>query len=210
MATAQPTSPAGVVDAIVRRLPATERVRLLIDGAPAARPDELAEAVVTALSPRPSLHVRAELFWQPASLRFENGRQDIDAWQYRWLDERTLQREVLQSFWHDGRVLPGLRDPITDRSLRLAAVVMPPSGVLVVSGNALAWARTRCRPVRAHPPDGGGPASAHPDVGALAAARPGAVRGDRVPRHRCRPGGPGRRPPPPGPAVGSRRTLTAG
>jgi hypothetical protein len=44
---------------------------------------------------------------------------------------------VLSPFVLTGRVLPALRDPVTDRSVRLAVVEMPPGSVLVVSGSVL-------------------------------------------------------------------------
>ncbi len=133
-----PTTPAGVVDAIVdlvRSRPG--RVRLAIDAAPAAHPDELAADVVSAMAPRRAIRVRADRFWKPASLRLEHGREDPDAWLNEWLDEEALRREVLDRFTHSGAVLPELRDPITDRSIRSGPVVLPLDGVVVVSGSAL-------------------------------------------------------------------------
>jgi len=133
-----PTTPEGAIAAIVALLPSgPDRPRVAIDGAPGAAPDELAELLVAALAPRRALHVRADHFWRPASERFEFGRHDPDAWLGRWLDTRTLEREVLHACAAGGRVLPGLRDPLTDRSMRVARVSLPPGAVLVVSGSAL-------------------------------------------------------------------------
>jgi hypothetical protein len=55
----------------------------------------------------------------------------------RWLDVGALHREALDTFLDDGRVLPGLRDPATDRSMRATPLDMPSTGVLVLSGSAL-------------------------------------------------------------------------
>ena len=133
-----PSTPEGVVDAVVAlvaRHPG--RVRLVVDGAPAADPHDLAVRVVDALSPRRALHVRADRFWRPASLRLEHGREDADSWLDGWLDDDALRREVLDPFPSTGRVLPELRDPLTDRSLRANVVELPADGVVVVSGSVL-------------------------------------------------------------------------
>jgi len=133
-----PATAEGVVAAIVAlALGASGRIRLAIDGAPASRPAELADLVVAGLAPRPALHLPAELYRQPASLRFESGREDPDAWLTRWLDVAALRREALDPFPGSGRVLPGLRDPVSDRSLRGRPVDLAEGSVLVVSGSAL-------------------------------------------------------------------------
>jgi hypothetical protein len=132
------TTPSGVVTAIVSRVLEREgRVRVIIDGAEAADPDALGAAVVEALAPRSALHVRADRFWRPAGQRFEYGKQDPDAYLDLWLDVDALRREVLDPFPTTGRVLPGLRDPQTDRSLRAAQVELPDDGVVVLSGSVL-------------------------------------------------------------------------
>ncbi len=138
MAAVRSSTPEGVVDAIVALVAARPgRVRLAVDGAPAADPDGLAAQVVEALAPRRALQVRADRFWQPAGLRLEYGRHDPDAWLEDWLDADSLRREVLDFFPATGRVLPGLRDPVTDRSLRTAVVELAADGVVVVSGSVL-------------------------------------------------------------------------
>jgi hypothetical protein len=135
---AQPTTPRGVVDAVVALIGAApRRVRVAIDGAQAADPQGLADQVVEALSPRPALHVRADRFWRPASLRLEDGRENPDAWLETWLDEGALVREVLDPFAANGIALPALRDPHTDRSLRVQPVQLAADGVVVVSGSVL-------------------------------------------------------------------------
>lgn len=138
MADIEPSTPAGVIAAIVALISvSTERVRVAIDGAPASAPERLAAEVVEALAPRRGVLVRADHFWRQASLRFEDGRHDADAWLDGWLDEAALRREVLDRCLETGRVLPALRDPATDRSLRPALVELPPDGVVVVAGSAL-------------------------------------------------------------------------
>jgi len=138
MSPVRASTPDGVVDA-VRSLVAAQdgRVRLAIDGADAADPHGLAARVVEALAPRRALQVRADRFWRPASLRLEFGREDEDSWLDGWLDVDALRREVLDPFGANGRVLPELRDPVTDRSLRAEVVQLPGDGVLVVSGTVL-------------------------------------------------------------------------
>jgi hypothetical protein len=132
------STPHGVVDAVVALVAQHHgRVRLAVDGAPAADPHELAGRVVEALAPRRSLHVRADRVWRPASLRLEYGREDADSWLDGWLDDDALRREVLDAVVETGRALPELRDPLTDRSMRADAVVLPPDGVVVVSGSVL-------------------------------------------------------------------------
>ncbi|MFZ4486736.1 MAG: uridine kinase [Candidatus Nanopelagicales bacterium] len=134
----EPSSPSGVVDAIVALVASSrDRVRVVIDGAPASRPEILGAEVVEALAPRCGVLVRANHFWRQASLRFEDGRRDADAWLEGWLDEAALRREVLDRCVETGRVLPALRDPATDRSLRPTLVELPADGVVVVAGSAL-------------------------------------------------------------------------
>jgi hypothetical protein len=134
----RPVTPEGVIDAAVTLVASRPgRVRLAVDGAAAAQPDELAAAIAGALAPRPCVHARADRFWRAASLRFENGRQDPDTWLDGWLDVGALHREVLDDFPSTGRVLPELRDPLTDRSLRSAPAQLPADGVVIVSGHTL-------------------------------------------------------------------------
>jgi hypothetical protein len=132
------STPDGVAVAIAELVAAQAgRVRVAIDGASAADPHDLAVRVVEALAPRRALHVRADRFWRPASLRLEYGREDEDSYLDGWLDEDALRREVLDPFVENGRALPELRDPLTDRSLRAAVVQLPDDGVVVVSGSVL-------------------------------------------------------------------------
>lgn len=117
------------------------RLRVAVDGAPAAGPDELAAALVDPLRARgrPVLHVRAADFLRPASLRFELGRTNPDAYYEGWTDEAGLRREVLDPAGPggDGRVLPSLWDAVADRASRAAYVDLAPGGVVLVSGALL-------------------------------------------------------------------------
>ncbi|MGX7829409.1 uridine kinase [Actinokineospora sp. 24-640] len=129
-----------VAEAIVSGEP-RRWVRVLVDGAPAAAPSALADAVGERLRVlgRPVLRVRAEDFLRPASLRFEQGREDADARYEGWLDEGALRREVLDPLGRDGsgRVLPSLWDAAADRATRASYVGLPEGGVLLVDGELL-------------------------------------------------------------------------
>ena len=136
--TVRASTPAGVADAVVRLVDALPgRVRVAVDGAAAADPHALGAAVVEALAPRRAVHVRADSFWRPASLRLEYGHEDDWAWLDGWLDEAALRREVLDALVEHGSVLPALRDPVSDRSVRASPVELPADGVVVVSGSVL-------------------------------------------------------------------------
>ncbi|WP_328417014.1 uridine kinase [Micromonospora sp. NBC_00389] len=117
------------------------RLRVAVDGAPAAGPDELAAALVDPLRARghPVLHVRAADFLRPASLRFEFGRSNPDAYYEGWVDEAGLRREVLDPAGPGGtgRLLPSLWDATADRASRARYVDLPPAGVVLVSGALL-------------------------------------------------------------------------
>lgn len=115
--------------------------RIVVDGAPAARTAELADALALALPPRgrPVLRVPSGGFLRPASLRYEYGRQDADAYYDLWLDAGALWREVFAPLAEDGdgRVLPSLWDPVTDRATRAGYERLPPGGVLLLDGPLL-------------------------------------------------------------------------
>ncbi|MEE4542824.1 uridine kinase [Streptomyces sp. V4-01] len=142
-----PISWRGLAAALAERLATTPppgggaRWRVAVDGAPAARPGELADALAAELPAlgHPALRVRAADFWRPASLRLEYGHEDVDAYYQLWLDTGALRREVLDPLGPggSGRALPSLRDPATDRSTRAAYVTLPPGGVLVLDGPLL-------------------------------------------------------------------------
>ncbi|NYV75872.1 MULTISPECIES: uridine kinase [Streptomyces] len=112
--------------------------RVALDGAPAARPGDLAALVAEALRPRgrAALVVATSGFLRPASLRYEYGRQDVDTYYDGWFDTGALWREVFGPLYPggDGRVLPDLWDPATDRATRSPAVALPPGSPLLVHG----------------------------------------------------------------------------
>jgi len=139
----RPLSPEALADTVaerVARLPAPEggRLRLAVDGAPAAGTAGLADAVAERLRllGHPALRVSAGDFLRPASLRLEFGHQDPDAYFDGWLDTNALFREVFDPLepGGSGLVLPALRSA---RALRTAPVPLPPGGVLVLDGPLL-------------------------------------------------------------------------
>ena len=132
---AEPTTPRGVLDAVFALADRPGRTRLAVDGAPAHEAHELAAAV--AAQHGRAVHVRAESFWRPAGQRFEHGREDPQAWLEEWLDEAALEREVLRRAVELGEVVPAIRDPATDRSVRREPQPVPEPGLVVVSGSAL-------------------------------------------------------------------------
>ncbi|GIJ59959.1 hypothetical protein Vau01_074750 [Virgisporangium aurantiacum] len=109
-----------------------------IDGPPPARPDRLAASLVDPLRARgrAALAVATSGFLRPASVRFERGRTDPDAFYESWFDLPALVREVLDPL-PTGRVLPDLWDPVTDRATRSTYVELPPRGVLLLHGPLL-------------------------------------------------------------------------
>ncbi|MFG3226798.1 uridine kinase [Kitasatospora sp. NPDC048194] len=142
----RPISPDKLAELLADRITALpgagERwLRVAVDGAAAARPEVLADALVEPLRlrGRPALRVSAADFLRPASIRLEYGHQDADAFHDLWLDDGALLREVLDPLepGGSGRVLPSLRDPATDRSTRAPYTELPPGGVLVLDGALL-------------------------------------------------------------------------
>ncbi|NEY35314.1 uridine kinase [Streptomyces sp. PRKS01-65] len=115
--------------------------RVAIDGAPAARPGDLAARVHEALRirGRTSLVVGTDGFLRPASVRLEHGRQDVDSYYGDWYDTGALWREVFGPLdpGGDGRVLPDLWDPATDRATRSPYVSLPPGSPLLLHGPCL-------------------------------------------------------------------------
>ncbi len=196
MPSVHPLTPDGLVAAVAVRADEYDGVRrICIDGAPATDPHGLGAAVVAHLAGgRPAVHVRADDFWRPAGQRFEYGKQDAQAYLETWLDVDALRREVLDSVEIRGTVLPGLRDPLTDRSLRLAPVEFGENPVVVVSGTALLG---RWLPFEAHRPpahEPGRAGSAYPSGRGVDARGPRAVRRRRLARDDRRPRGALRRP----------------
>lgn len=140
----RPITPELLVTELADRLAgaaAPGRLRVAVDGPPAAEPDALAAALVDPLraAGRPVLHVRAADFLRPASIRLEHGRTNPDAYYEGWVDEAGLRREVLDPAGPDGsgRLLPSLWDAAADRASRAPYVDLPPGGVVLVSGALL-------------------------------------------------------------------------
>ncbi len=140
----RPVSREVLVDEIADRLAARAPgrwLRVAVDGAPPAEPDGLADALVDPLRVRgrAAVQVAAAGFLRPASLRFEFGRTNPDAFYEGWLDEAGLRREVLDPLapGGTGRILPSLWDVRVDRATRADYVSVPPGGVVLVSGALL-------------------------------------------------------------------------
>jgi hypothetical protein len=140
----RPISPALLVEKLADRIASaagTERLRVVVDGAPPARPGDLADALTgpLRLRGREVVRVSAGDFLRPASLRFEHGRTDPDVFYDEWLDSAALVREVLGPLepGGSGRVLPALWDSVTDRAVRAPYVTLPPGGVLLLDGTLL-------------------------------------------------------------------------
>ncbi|GAA5071949.1 uridine kinase [Thermocatellispora tengchongensis] len=141
---ARPVTFGALVEELADRIAERPReawVRVLVDGAPAARPGELADALVDPLRVRGRevVRVSAAGYLRPASLRFEFGRTDPDAFYSDWLDAGGLMREVLGPLepGGTGKVLPALWDSAADRATRLPYVTLGPGGVLLLDGPLL-------------------------------------------------------------------------
>ncbi len=133
-------TPSVLVDHLVDRVLATDgRRRVLVDGAAPLRPAELADALVEPLraAGRAVVRVHADDFLRPASLRYEHGREDSDAYLEDRLDAGALAREVLDPFGAEGRYLPTLWDANRDRATRAAYATAPGAAVLVLDGELL-------------------------------------------------------------------------
>ena len=120
---------------------AAGRLRVAVDGAPAAGPDRLADALVDPLRVRgrPAVRVRTDDFLRPASVRLEFGRTNPDTFYAGWLDEAALRREVLDPAGPggSGRIVTTLWNPRTDRATREPYTGLPPGAVVIVSGPLL-------------------------------------------------------------------------
>ncbi|WHT17539.1 uridine kinase [Crossiella sp. CA-258035] len=125
----------------IAALPRQLWARVAVDGAAAAEPGLLADALAEPLRVRgrPVLRVSAGDFLRPASLRLEHGRRDPDSFYLNWLDAGALRREVLDPLAPQGSglVLPSLWNPVTDRATRAERVPLPPGGVLLLDGTLL-------------------------------------------------------------------------
>jgi hypothetical protein len=134
-------SPEVLVEELADRVAGTHDsgvVRVAVDGAPAARPDQLAAALVDPLRVRgrAASSVSTTGFLRPASVRLERGRTDPDAYYEGWWDLDGLRREVLDRVTDSGQFLPTLWDPRTDRATRADYLRLPPAGCC--------WSAVRC------------------------------------------------------------------
>lgn len=140
----RPVSIEVLIEELADRLAATGpggRLRVAIDGAAAADPGALAEALVDPLRVRgrAAVHVAAGDFLRPASVRLEFGRTNPDSFYLGWLDEAGLRREVLDPAGPGGggRIVTRLWDARTDRAAREPYRELPPGAVVIVSGPLL-------------------------------------------------------------------------
>jgi hypothetical protein len=118
-----------------------QRLRVAVDGAPAADPAALADALVDPLRVRgrPAVRVDAGDFLRPASVRLESGRTNPDAFYDGWLDTAALRREVLDPAGPggSGRIVTRLWDARADRATREPYSALAPTAVVLVSGPLL-------------------------------------------------------------------------
>lgn len=138
----RPITPRALVETLADELAHTGPdgfLSVAVDGPPPARPDRLAASLLDPLRARgrAALAVATSGFLRPASIRFERGRTNPDSFYEAWFDVPALQREVLGPLETDGRVLPDLWDPDTDRATRNPYVELPTHGVLLVHGPLL-------------------------------------------------------------------------
>ncbi|MCO8270037.1 uridine kinase [Actinoplanes sp. TRM 88003] len=118
-----------------------KHLRVAFDGAPAAGPEALADALIGPLRARgrPAMRIDTADFLRPASLRLEFGRDDPDSYYQGWFDEAGLAREVLDPAGPggSGRVLRRLWDATVDRAAREPYTTLAPGTILLVSGPLL-------------------------------------------------------------------------
>ena len=116
-------------------------LRVAVDGADAADPGRLADALVDPLRVRgrPAVRVDTRDFLRPASLRLEFGRTNPDSFYTGWFDEACLIREVLAPAGPggSGRILERFWDAGLDRAARAPYRQLPPGATVLVSGPLL-------------------------------------------------------------------------
>ena len=131
-----------LVEELADRLAAQPgRVRVAVDGAPAAGPAALADALVDPLRVlgRPAIRIATDDFLRPASVRLEFGRTNPDAYYAGWVDEAALRREVLDPAGPGGtgRIVTRLWDARRDRAAREPYSDLAPAAIVLVSGSLL-------------------------------------------------------------------------
>lgn len=116
-------------------------VRVAVDGADAASPGVLADAVAQRLRSEGTPVARVSLadWLRPASLRLEHGRDDEESYRSAWFDLAALDREVLGPLGPGGSGLwlPTLWDAGRDRATRTPRRAAAPGTVLLVDGPML-------------------------------------------------------------------------
>jgi hypothetical protein len=142
----RPVSPELLVEELAELIAVRARatagwLRVALDGADAADPDRLADALIDPLRVRghPVVRVRAADQLRPASLRLERGRTDPDSFYDDWLDTEGLRRDVLDPLepGGSGRIRPVRWDAVADRADRTPAQALPEGAVVVMSGPLL-------------------------------------------------------------------------
>lgn len=117
------------------------RLRVAVDGAEAADPGRLADALVDPLRVRgrPAVRVDTSDFLRPASVRLELGRNNPDSFYTGWFDEAGLSREVLAPAGPGGSglILERLWDSGVDRAARAPYTQLAPNSIVLVSGPLL-------------------------------------------------------------------------
>lgn len=130
-----------LADRLAEDRPADGHLRVAVDGAPAAGPAALADALVDPLRVRgrPAVRISAGDFLRPASVRLEQGRTNPDAFYAGWLDEAALRREVLDPAGPggSGRIVTRLWDAAADRATREPYSALADASVLLVDGPLL-------------------------------------------------------------------------
>lgn len=140
----QPVSTAALVEhvvALVLQRDAGRRWRLAVDGPPATRPGDLADALVAPLRAhgRPVVRAGADDFLRAASLRWEHGRLDADAFYTDRLDLGALSRELLDGFGPDGNgwYVASFWDALRERATRAPHEQAAPGAILLLDGSLL-------------------------------------------------------------------------
>ena len=140
----RPVATEVLVEELAERLAGADagaRLRVAIDGAAAADPGALADALVGPLRVRgrPAVRISAADFLRPASVRLEFGRTNPDSYYLGWLDEAGLRREVLDPAGPggSGRIVTRLWDARIDRAAREPYTELAPNAVVIVSGPLL-------------------------------------------------------------------------
>ncbi|MEV0897439.1 uridine kinase [Actinoplanes sp. NPDC049802] len=140
----RPVAFPSLVEDLADRLASREsdnRLRVAVDGADAADPARLADALVDPLRVRgrPVARVATRDFLRPASVRLEFGRTNPDSFYTGWFDDAGLIREVLAPAGPggSGRIVGRLWDAAADRAARYPYQELPPGAIVLVSGPLL-------------------------------------------------------------------------